>query len=330
MAFTSTGFQAPATERVGLVPSVYDKIIQIGWEETPLLTKIGTSSVTGIKHSWIIDPIGNPTRTPQLEISDFTGIASSTKMKRENSIEIFTDEVMVSRDMQRVKTYGGNEEAYEVTKKAKEHKKRFEQMILGIGRDNDVKTSVFMADKLRTDSSAGESAGMFYFLAKGESAFTSGTDYGTRGNVLAFDDAGDWSGTGKTMTWKEFNQVLQKIYDGGATPKDVFVGANLKASINDFVVRQLSTETRQAQTISSIETDFGKINIHLSRWLSDTFGLGDVVIAGDFEFMKHGLLTPTILEEVSTSKTARARRYYTSSTLEVRNADAFAIGVGLK
>ena len=49
----------------------------------------------------------------------------------------------------------------------------------------------------------------------------------------------------------------------------------------------------------------------------------------DFEYMKHGLLVPTKITDVPTSKTAEAKRFYTSSTLEVRNADAFAIGVGL-
>jgi len=326
MAFTSTGFQAPATSREGLVPSVYDKIIQIGWAETPILRKIGTSNVTGIQHSWIIDPIGNPTRTPQLEISDFVGAAASTKQKRSNVVEIFTDDVLISKDMLRIKTYGGNEEAYEVAKKAKEHTKRFEQMILGIGRDVDAKVSVLMAPALRTDSTAGAAAGIFYYLAKGEAAFTDAL----MGNIQAFDDAEDWTGDPQDMTWEMFNSILQIVYNGGATPKDVFVGANLKAKINDFTTRYLRTENHSVQTINSIDTDFGTVNIHLTRWLGDQFGLGDVLIAGDFDYMKHGLLTPTTLDEVPTSKTAKARRYYTSSTLEVRNADAFAIGVGLK
>lgn len=326
MAITSTGYQAPATSREGLVPSVYDKVIQIGWSDTPILNKIGTSTVTGIKHYWIIDPIGDPTRAPKLEVSEFSENVKSTKQRRENAVEIFINDVFVSKDMLKIKTYGGKEEAYEVAKQAKQHTKRFEQMILGIGRDIDPKVSVFKAPIIRTESEAGEAAGLFYFLAKGESAFSGGK----RGNILAYDDANDWSGNAEVMDWVKFNEILQTIYDGGATPKDVFVGAELKARINEFVVRQLSNEVKSTQTIKSIETDFGPVNIHLSRWLNQKYGLGDVLIAGDFEYMKHGLLTPTTLEDVPTSKTGKAKRYYTSSTLEVRNADAFAIGVGLK
>lgn len=325
MAFTSTGYQSPATSRVGLIPSVYDKIIQIGYEDTPILSKIGTSVVKGIEHSWLIDPIGDPTRTPLLEISDFAGGAKSTKQKRTNAVEIFTDEVMISEDMKAIATYGGAELPYEVAKKAKEHKKRFEKMILGIGRDASAKISVFKAPTLRDDAIAGEAAGLFYFASKGVGAFSAGA----RGNVLAFDSTNNWSGTATALDWIKFNSVLQAIYDGGATPKDVFVGAALKAKINGFISRQYSSETKQTALIKSIETDFGTINIHMSRYLTSTFGLGDTLIAGDFEYMKHGLLVPTKLQDVTTSKTAEAKRYYTSSTLEVRNADAFAIGVGL-
>jgi hypothetical protein len=325
MAITSTGFQAPATERVGLKPSVYDKIIQIGATETPILSKIGVDKVTGIKHSWIIDRIGDPTRTPKLEISDFAGDGKSTKQKCENAVEIFIDDVTVSKTMQKVSVYGEKELPYEVTKKGKIHKKRFEQMILGLGRDADVQTSVFKAPVLRTDALPGEAAGIFYFLAKDNTAFTSGA----RGNVLAFDTAGDWSGTAQTLTWDSFNAILQKVYDSGTNPTDAYLGAALKHQVNNLVSRFLGNEKKTAQTISSVETDFGVINLHLSRFLGAQYGLGDTLIAGDFSYMKNGLLIPTELEDVPTSQTAKRKRYYTEATLVVRNADAFAIGVGL-
>jgi hypothetical protein len=329
MAITSTGYQAPATERVGLVKDIYDKITQYGWDDTPLLNAIGRQNVTGIDHSWIIDPLITPTRNPKLEISDFTGDDKSTKQLRTNSVEIFIDEVMISRTMEQVKTYGGKELEYELSKRVKSHKKRLEQMILGIGRNSNSKVSVFLAPVTRTDALAGQAAGLFYFLAKGETSFTAGTTTGTRGNVIAFDEDMDWTGDTQEMTWESFNTILQSVYDGGATPKNVYVGTNLKARINDFVTRQYTNEKKTVQTITSIETDFGIVNIHMSRFLSDQFGLGDVLIAGDLEYMKNGLLVPAEITDVPTSKTAKQKRIYTEATLVVRNADAFAIGVGL-
>ena len=57
MAITTTGFQAPATKREGLKSSVYENIILIGADETPILKLIGTSSVKGIEHSSLTDSL---------------------------------------------------------------------------------------------------------------------------------------------------------------------------------------------------------------------------------------------------------------------------------
>ena len=74
--------------------------------------------------------------------------------------------------MQAVATYGGKELERETAKRAKEHKLDMEYAIFGLGRDADVKKSVFKAPSVRTDAMAGEMAGLFYFLAKGEKSYT--------------------------------------------------------------------------------------------------------------------------------------------------------------
>lgn len=66
MAITTTGYQTPATSREGLKPSVYDKIILIGADETPILSMIGTSEVKGIEHSWLTDTLAAQTHEEQL------------------------------------------------------------------------------------------------------------------------------------------------------------------------------------------------------------------------------------------------------------------------
>lgn len=326
MAITSTGFQSPATKREGLKPSVYDKIILIGADETPLLSLIGTSKVTSTEHSWLTDTIAAPKKNAQLEISDFNDVRKSTIQKTTNSVQIFTTDVSVSYTMQRVATYGGREMEREVAKRAKEHKLDMEYALFGLGRDSDVKKSVFKAPTPRTDSVAGEMAGLFYYISKGASAFSGGK----RGNVLAFDSSQDWKGTATTLTEDTLRQILQNIWAAGTMPKDVFIGAELKKAINAMATRQFGNEKHVNSSVVSLDTDFGRVNFRLHRFLSAQHGLADVLIAGDFSYMKNGLLDPTRLEDVVTSKTAKQKRYYTEATLEVRNADAFAIGVGLK
>ena len=241
MAITTTGFQALATRREGLKPSVYDKIILIGADETPILKLIGTSSVKGIEHSWLTDSLAAPKKNAQLEISDFDDQIKSSVQKTSNAVQIFTSNVSVSRSMQAVATYGGKELERDMIKRAKEHKLDMEYAIFGLGRDADVKKSVFKAPSVRTDATAGEMA-VFYFLAKGAAAFASGK----RGNVVAFDSSGDWKGTATQATQATqltetiLSQLLQNIWDAGTTPKDVFIGTDLKPAINKIVFRHHS------------------------------------------------------------------------------------------
>lgn len=328
MAFVSTSGNINSTTgaNVGIRESIYEQIKLIGADETPLLSLIGTSPVSNIKHAWLIDNLATPSRTPQLEISDFVGAGAITKQKQENAVEIFTSDIMVSKTMQKVKTYGGKELEYQTMKKLKEHKLSLEMAALGLGRDANAKVSVFEAPVVRTDEVAGETAGLFYFLAKGASAFAAGK----RGNILAFDATGDWTGATTVLDWDKFNTILQNAYDKGETPKDVFVGASLKKAINNFVTRQLGNEKMYNGRVVTLETDFGTINIRMHRMLSDAYGLGDTLLAGDFSYMKMGLLEPTNIEDVATSKTAKAKRIYTEGCIEVRNADAFVAAVGLK
>ena len=139
MAITTTGFQAPATKREGLKPSVYENIILIGADETPILKLIGTSSVKGIEHSWLTDSLATPKKNAQLEISDFDDQIKSSVQKTSNAVQIFTSNVSVSRSMQAVATYGGKELERETAKRAKEHKLDMEYALFGLGRDADVK-----------------------------------------------------------------------------------------------------------------------------------------------------------------------------------------------
>jgi len=139
MAITTTGFQAPATKREGLKPSVYENIILIGADETPILKLIGTSSVKGIEHSWLTDSLAAPKKNAQLEISDFDDQIKSSVQKTSNAVQIFTSNFSVSRSMQAVATYGGKELERETAKRAKEHKLDMEYVLFGLGRDVDVK-----------------------------------------------------------------------------------------------------------------------------------------------------------------------------------------------
>lgn len=81
---------------------------------------------------------------------------------------------------------GGGKEL-ETAKRAKEHKLDMEYAIFGLGRDADVKKSVFKAPSVRTDATADEMAGLFYFLAKGAAILV-----GNIGVNVVFLGLADW------------------------------------------------------------------------------------------------------------------------------------------
>ena len=130
---------SPSNKKRRAKASVYDKIILIGADETPMLKLIGTSSVKGIEHSSLTDSLAAPKKNAQLEISDFDDQIKSSVQKTSNAVQIFTSNVSVSRSMQAVATYGGKELERKTAKRAKEHKLDMEYAIFGLGRDADVK-----------------------------------------------------------------------------------------------------------------------------------------------------------------------------------------------
>lgn len=312
--------------KVSMKSSVYDRLLLVGADETPLMTLIGSSSISAPTHSWITDAIAAPKHNAQLEISDYGDAAVGTKQKTSNHAQIFTSKIEVSRSMQKARHYGGNEVAHQMGKIAKEHKNDIEFALLGLGRDADNKVSVFKAPTIRDAATPGEMAGIFHYVSKAAADFVDGR----RGNVFAFDASKNWKGAASAFTIDKLHQVLQSIWEKGGTPRDVLIGAELKKAINAFATRQFGNEKAVNNKVVSLETDFGTVNFRLHRYLSAAYGLGDCFIAGDFSYAKNGLYIPTEVKELPATKTAIVKAYYTECALEVRNADAFAIGVGLK
>lgn len=336
MAITTTEFDSKHTQaREGLVPSVYDGIVQVGASDTPILSMIGTENVTNISHSWHIDVLREPKNAPKAEIYTYAkDTPTSSVQKNFNAVQKHLDQYQISHTQERVKTYGGvDQENYLRGKTAKEHALDIEFSFFGLGSDaSSAKTDVFSAPHVRSaHNDPGRAAGIFHFLAKGKDGF----DKGWRGNICAFDASKDWSGDATDLTWEKLMLALENIWKMGETPKTLFVGSKLKHKINKFVTDFGSRTTPNkdkgfAPTITTLDTDFGVIEIKLHRFLSEQHGLGDVFLAGNFEYMKNGLLMPTTHNPYETGSTSKGWAFETECTLIVKNADAFVAGVGLK
>lgn len=190
-------------------------------------------------------------------------------------------------------------------------------------------------------------AGLFHYIANtdlSQADINSGnfrdlTDFtdGWMGNIKAFDSTSNWTGNGTLIDRKHINQLIRKMTDYGVKPNggafDLYCGGDLLESITDMFkdFRRSSTNDKEVgYVVETIITPFGRARVHYHADFNEANGLNDIVLCGNFSYLQKSFLTPTKKETPQTSETAELLRYYSDMTLAVRNAYAFAAGVGLK
>lgn len=315
---------------VGNKPSVLDAVILIGRDDAPLLSAFGRGSkVANVTHSWITDKIPSPVHTPGfLEISGAPAAPASTKQKTTNEVEIFKTTFALSYDQLATENYGPNERAHQRKLAMINHAQKKEYRILGLGQDPVAKISVFKPPVKRSDTQEGLMAGLFYYVALGETSFTTVGSYGWRGHIMAVDSAQNWSGTPTPLTINMLDELVGKPYDSGASVKRIYVGRDMKRAITELFDRTIQHPSKAMNTdVLSIDLSCGSVEVHLHHMLSAKYGLGDVIIACDTRFASFRPLAENIkmLPQMDSSE---KQELYISGTLEVRNATAFSILVG--
>jgi hypothetical protein len=315
--------------QVGNKPSVSDLIVLVGDEDAQFYKALERKKATAVIHSWITDTIPAPDNTPYAEISAPPVAPNSTKQKTTNACQIFKTTASVSYDQEASAVYGNSTEAAHQQKLAAiKHFKSIEASLVGYkGTPGTAKADVLLPPVDRaSNSTAGIMAGLPYYIStvNGASSFNAG---GRFGNILAVDSTKDWTGTVSTLTWDMIEEFVAIPYENGATMKTIYIGNELKRSLNNLVNRQWENDKNVNRDVSTINTSVGKVEIKLHRMLSSTFGLGDVMIGGDFDFAKIAILGER-KEKVPTQETATIWQLYSSLTLEVANSTAFAMLAG--
>lgn len=210
-----------------------------------------------------------------------------------------------------------------------------------------IASPIFRSGEGTSPADASQMAGIFHFLANTDlsqaningSNFRDLTDFsnGWLGNIKAFDTANDWTGNRQSIDRKHINQLIRKMTDMGVKPSDgafdLYTGGDLLESITDMYKdfrRSNATDKEVGYVVETIITPFGKARVHYHADFNEVNGLNDVILCGNFSYLQKSYLTETKKETPQTSETAELLRYYSDMTLAVRNAYAFAAGVGLK
>jgi len=206
---------------------------------------------------------------------------------------------------------------------------------------------IFRSGEGTNPADTSQMAGIFHYIANTDlsqsdinsSNFRDLSDFsnGWLGHIKAFDNKADWTGTAQPIDRKHIHQLIRKITDIGVKANngafDLYCGGDLLESIMDMYKdhRQMSMKDKEiGYLVETIITPFGRARVHYHSEFNNKNGLGDVILCGNFTYLQKAFLTPTKKEEPSTNETAKLYRFYTDMTLAVRNAYAFAAGVGLK
>ncbi len=223
-----------------IVDDVTPIIFQITPEDTPVKNMLTPGSASAVTHEWQTRSITtrSDNAAPEGSTYNFTG-ANQLPGRKSNVQQILKKEVRVSG----------------TTRAAGHH---------AIG-------------DLASDQMATELTGLMtdleHTLIQGTGASGSATDTARRmdGLVQVISTYGTThtTVTNISLTEEHFNDFQELMWDLGASPKDWLMKGTLKRRISSFTANSTSfierDQRRQVNTVAIYESDFGVVQLHLSR-----------------------------------------------------------------
>lgn len=251
-------------ETIGIREDLADVIYNIDPFETPVLTALGSGSVSSTKFEWQTDDLAAPGANAVIEGEDATIAATDPTVRLDNYTQIATKTAQTTGTNEAVVAAGrGSEMAYSMAKKGKELKTDLEYTLSGVNQA-----------KAAGSTSVARKTGTF------ASYLTSNVQVGVGGSV--------GSGTGTTIgvdgTTVVFTETLLKTqlesaWQAGGKPDTLFVPGDVKQLISQtFVGRATETNgtSKDKSAFGVVDlyiTDFGAIKVVPSRIIKSSQAL---------------------------------------------------------
>lgn len=239
-SYTSTG---------GRKEDILDLITQISPDETPFLSRLGTSRAYSTLHNWLTDDLtNNASGTAVGEGESAAAYLLSDKTRYGNYTQIDTRTFNITGTEEAVSHYGlDSQYAYQLEKAMKELKIKIEKGCLQ-----------------GSASGAGATTGAGRQV-QGALQFARTLGSGASGAASV-----------SALTESIYNQTLQTLFGLGANPKTTFVNGFLKRRISAFASNNaryidMGSSKKLTGVVSVYESDFGVQEIVLDRWMN---GLG--------------------------------------------------------
>jgi hypothetical protein len=252
-----------------------DLVTMISPWEAPLYTGSPKTKATSTLHEWVTDTLSATATSGDFEGGSFGAATLTQRPRVQNYTQIFRKDVEVTNTMQAIDPAGvKNEYQFQIQKALKE-----------IARN--VEARAF--DVVNTAASAGTSAAARRFASL-EAFITSNTA-----------EAGASSASATPITETIFNNALELIYTAGGAPETAYVSPGVKRDISGFAtvvtganMRNIAAaDKRLIFSVDVLDTDFGLINVVISRWIPQSVATG--TLTGRIWFIERSKVRFSIL-----------------------------------
>jgi len=218
---------------------VVDLVVNVDYTSTPFLSRIGESVATNTFHEWMVDYLAAPALNANAEGSDVTTTDPVAPVRKNNVVQLFRKDIVVSDTEIAIPHYGMNDPfEYQTQKKMKE-----------LARDMEL---AWVAGTRASGSSgvARAADGAIALISTNKTAQTSGT----------------------SLSESNFSLLFQMVYTNGTDENVdlVMLGAYLKANAVDGYATNTTRyidaeEFKQARRVDIYQGSFGQHEIVVER-----------------------------------------------------------------
>lgn len=303
--FTGTMVVADAK---GLREDLTDMITNISPTKTPGLSMFGKTKARAILHEWQEDSLAAAdTTNAKAESNDTTFATPSSTTRIGNYCQISDKSVLIGGTLEAVDKAGRNSEvAYQTAKRAAELKRDMEAILFtnqaASGSDPRKLGSLLAFIKTNVDYATASGANPSYTSLPNDTR-----DDATAGDLRTFQET-------------QLETVLQSMWENGAEPSAIFLGADSKQAFSGFAGEYDKTfntsGAKESAIVASADvyvSDFGVVRTVLNRFMRTR----DVIVV-DPEYVKVGYLRPYKIRDLApTGDTAAKKLLNVEWTLEV-------------
>tara|TARA_R110002020_G_scaffold323672_2_gene539386 strand:- start:2725 stop:3690 length:966 start_codon:yes stop_codon:yes gene_type:complete len=247
---------------VGIREELADVIYNISPQTTPLVSNIGSDSVSNTFYEWQTDSLASAAANAQLDgddLASFTAVSATVRLG--NYTQIMRKDFIIADNLEVIDSAGGaNTRAYNLVKVGNELKRDIEFNVCGVNQ----------AAAAGNTSTARKGASLSAYIKSNTSKGTGGADPTVSGGVV---NAARTDGTQRAFTEAMLKTVLQAVFTEGGDPSMVMVGPFNKTQVSSFTgiasQRYMAPGDAPTTIIGAADvyiSDFGSVSIVPNRF----------------------------------------------------------------